>query len=179
MNPCVAGPQSTNIGPASRRLKQKSNLTTNSSRSLRSTASPRGGRPLSAYRLACYRSRDVAGEIRLAEGLNRTAGQSVIGSHDGSDLAMSRINRLQHKKVRLGRQPVFGIRIGDHLDVAPVDIGLQNAHLCVMQSFRTLVTWRTCDQDTTPLGRRLYQIVRLHPADPHPLHTPVTINLAG
>ena len=92
----------------------------------------------------------------FAEGLNRAARQSVIGRENRSDLALSGINGLQHEKVRLGSQPVFGIPICDHFDVAAIDIGPQNAHLCVMQNFRILGIWRTRDQYIISRGGMFY-----------------------
>ena len=98
-------------------------------------------------------NRHLAGQIVLAEGLNRSSGQTVIGSENGSDVALRRINRLQRKKVGFRRQPISGVAIGDHLDFAAINLWLQNFQLSVMQNFGASIVWRTRDQYIVPFGR--------------------------
>ena len=121
---------------------------------------------------------DFAGEIVFAEGLDCAAGQAVIGGKDRGDVALRRFDGFECGQVGLGRQPIFGVGIGDDFDVATIDVRLQNFHLRIVKSFRAFVVGRTGDEDVIPFGGLLQEIFGLHAADFNAIKRDVEIDAA-
>ena len=117
-------------------------------------------------------------EIVLRQRLDRAAGHAVVGRHHGRDVVVRRLDGLQREDVGLRGQPVLHETVADDVNVAALDVRLQDFLLRLAQGLCAFVVRRAGDQHVVAFGRVRHQVFGLHAADRHAVEGDVQIDAA-
>ena len=116
-------------------------------------------------------------QLLLAQGLDGAARGAVVAGHHRVHLVVVAGERVLHDLERLDRLPVLGPLVGDDLDVALVDQGLQDVHLALAQQAGVVVGGRAADQHVVALGPVLDDVLRLQLAHAHGVERDVEVEV--
>ena len=120
----------------------------------------------------------LARELLLGQGLDGAARGAVVAGHHRIHLVLDAGERVLHDLEGLHRLPVVRPLLGDDLDVAAVDVGLQHLQLPFARQVGVVVGRAAADQHVAALRPFLDEVLGLLLAHPDRVEGDVDVEVA-